>query len=231
MEGGIDKAAHRQTQKQATEMTLYPQLSINLSPTPKSAKDIPQRTLSMMGAKLYLLGALTWDYADTVCNIAAQMRIGKTKPLCRAVRELKREYDRFRNRSMRDEALANETELALLFEDICQQHFTKLNYGIAADKSMAGLTKEYEMLIRAVQMAMTVIDTMKLYAAQCDEWIRSQGVEAHSILSDHYLSLAILLPEFAGDSYNANAEARKLTARILLKEINQIEIYDEKGKI
>lgn len=215
-------------------MTPYPPTplpAIDLIPQPKTTKDIPQRPLARMAAKLYLLGSLAWDYADTVCNIAAQMRIGKTKPLCRAVRELKRDYDRYRNRSMRDEALAKETELAMLFEDICQQHFTKLNYGIASDKSVAGLTQDYEMLIKAVQMAMTVIDTMKLYAAECDAWISSQGVEAHSILADHFRSLAILLPEFAGDSYNANAEARKLTARILLKEINLIEIHDEQGKI
>lgn len=132
---------------------------------------------------------------------------------------------------MRDESLMKETELALLFEEICQEHFTKLNYGISSDKSVAGLNKDYEMLIKAVQMAMTVIDTMKFYAAECDEWIRGHGVEAHSILSDHFIRLSMILPQFAGDSYNANIEARKLTAKILINEIKAIEIHDEQGKI
>lgn len=200
-------------------------------PSQKTTKDIPQRPLARMAAKLYLLGALAWDYADTVCNIAASLRIDATKPVSRAVRELKREYDRFRSRSLCDADIKKESELALLFEELCESHFAKLNYGVSSDKLTTGLDKDYELLIKSVQMAMTVIDTMKLYAADCDKWIREQGVNAHSILADHYLRLATLLPQFAGDCYNANMEARKLTAKILLNEIKNIEIHDEHGKI
>lgn len=199
---------------------------------PKTTRDIPQRPLARMAAKLYFLGALAWDYADTVCNVAASLHIKETKPLSRAVRELNRDYDRFRNRFLNGNDLEAETRLAILFEDVCQKHFTKLNYGVASDKSVNGLSRDYEMLVKAVQMAMTVIDTMKLYAAECDDWIRKQGVtDRHSILSDHFLRLAILLPQFAGDCYNPNSEARKITAKILNKELHLIDIHDDNGKL
>lgn len=60
----------------------------SLMSPPKTTKDLPQRPLARMATKLYLLGALAWDYADTVCNIAASLRICETKPASRAVREL-----------------------------------------------------------------------------------------------------------------------------------------------
>lgn len=192
-----------------------------------TARDIPQKPLARMAVKIYLLGCLAWDYADTVCNVAATLRLKETRALSRSVRELKRDYDRFRNRMMDSESLAKESELALMYEDICEEHFQKLNYGIEADKYSAGLKEDYMLLVKAVQMAMTVLDVMKAYARECDEWIRSLGVHVHSILDDHFRSLAVLLPGFAGNAYNANAEARKITANILLNEIKSIQVRDK----
>ncbi len=197
----------------------------------KTSADITdQRKLSAMAVKLFLLGSLAWDYADTCCNIAASLRISETKRLCRAIRELKRDYDRFRNRHMRDDSIAKETELAMTFENLCQTHFARLNYGVSADKSVCDLNKDYLFLIKAVNMALTVLDTMSLYAKECDMWIISQGVQAHSILADHFVRLASLLPHFAGDC-SLKSEARMLTSKILLHEIKNIEIYDNDGKV
>lgn len=52
----------------------------------KTKEDLPHDILARMVAKSCILGALAWDYADTVLDIAARMRIGKTKPLSRAVK-------------------------------------------------------------------------------------------------------------------------------------------------
>lgn len=183
--------------------------------------------LCRMGAKLYMLGSLAWDYADTVCNISAQLGIQETKKLCRAVRELKRDYDRCRNSAVRDADLAKETELGLLFEQVCAEHFAKLNYGTASDKAAAGLDEDYKMLLKAVQMAMAVLDTMRLYAEECDKRIAAARPGLHSVMADHFRGLATLMPHFAGDCREAGREARKLTARILLNEIKRIDICGE----
>lgn len=85
---------------------------------------------------------------------------------------------------------------------------------------------------QAVQMAMTVIDAMRLYAARCDRWVGSFGVRGrHSMLHDFFPRLAMLLPEFAGDCYDPASPSRKATAAILEKELSNIELYDDYGKI
>lgn len=198
-----------------------------VSQRPKEAADLPQKPLARMAVIIFMLGSLAWDYADTCCNIAASMKIDPLKKLSRAVRQLRREYDSFRSPLMRGESIAEESRLALMFEEICEEHFVRLNYGVDSEKKISRLNTDHKMLVNAVQMAMTVLDTMKLYAAECDKWIRSQGFDGHSILADHFVRLAILLPQFAGDCYNPASEARRLTARILLKEIKQIDICRE----
>ena len=204
-----------------------------LSPAkPKSLSDIPQRPLAAMAVKLYLLGALAWDYTDTVVDIAVQMRCDRTKPLCRAIRELRRRYDRFRQSSLDSSDIAREKELGELFEKLQRKHIDKLCYGLRNEISQYGLDADSVYLVQAVQMAMTVIGGMKLYAAECDEWIRKQGVaDRHSMLSDYFIALETLLPEFAGDCYDRHSESRRITAAIICNGIRHIDIYDDDGKI
>lgn len=199
---------------------------------PKKLRDIPQKPLARMAVKLYLLGSLAWDYTDTVLDIAVRMRLDKTKPLCRAVHELRRRYDRFRESSLDQADIAKEKELGEQFEGLQRENITKLCYGLRNEIGTYGLDAENTYLVQAVQMAMTVIGAMKLYARECDEWIRSQGVkDRHSILSDHFTALEMLLPEFAGDCYDRNSESRRITAGIICNEIRRIDIYDDNGKI
>lgn len=200
---------------------------IDLMPEPKQFADIPADRLAVMGVKLYIVGALAWDYTDSVLNIAAQMRIPQTRRLCRTIRSLRCNYDKMRALSLDREHMRCEWNLAEMFEGICKSHFQKLCLGLRNEiRRDTELNPQYVMLVEAVQMAMTLIDTLKLYAAECDSFIRNYYPTApHSILPDHFKSLATLLPEFAGDCYDASSYSRSTTARILLKEINDIELY------
>lgn len=200
---------------------------IDLMSGPKQFADIPADRLAVMGVKLYIVGALAWDYTDSVLNIAAQMRIPQTKRLCRTIRSLRCNYDKMRALSLDREHMRCEWNLAEMFEGICKSHFQKLCLGLRNEiRRDTELNPQYVMLVEAVQMAMTLIDTLRLYAAECDSFIRNYYPTApHSILPDHFKSLATLLPEFAGDCYDASSYSRSTTARILLKEINDIELY------
>lgn len=202
----------------------------NLFPRHKTLDDVPQRELAHRSVKIYLLGALVWDYADTVLNIAAQMRIGgATKKLTRAIRELRKDYDYIRSKDLDKTHIEKEWELAELFESLNKEAFKRLCNGLIAEiRHDTNLNKEYETLVEAVQMAMTVLDALNLYAAQCDKFIRQYYPQApHSILPDHFTRLGILLPEYAGDCYNRHSKSRHITARILLSEINKIELYGD----
>lgn len=203
---------------------------VNLLPRRKTLDDVPQTQLSHMTVKLYLVGALVWDYTDTVLDIAAQMRIGgATKKVSRVIRELRKDYDYIRSKDLDRNHIKCELKLARQFENINEENFSRLCNGLLTEiRHDTTLDKDYVLLVEAVQMAMTIIDTMKLFAVQCDKFIRKFYPTApHSILPDHFEKLSILIPEFAGDCYDRHSQSRYITARILLNEINKIELYGD----
>lgn len=149
----------------------------------KTKEDLPLDALTRMVAKSCVLGALAWDYADTVLRLAANMRLSETKSLSRAVKELRKEYLWFRHGVVDAGHLEKETELAVLFEDINVKAFSRLCQGLRLEIGRdTHLNEDYTMLVCAVQMAMTVIDTMRPYDARCGEWTQSQGVENLTVI-------------------------------------------------
>lgn len=203
------------------------------SPT-KKLNAIPEKDILRLSVKIFLVGALVWDYTDTVLQLAAQMRIGNgTQKVSRAIKELKQDYDWMCRSHIDAEHAQRICDLSLLFERINEMNLTKLNWGLNKEiRRDTELHDDYVMLLDAVQTALTVLDALKLYAAQRDAEIRKYHPYApHSCLPDHFRKLGHLLPLFAGDHYDPDSESRRITARILLNEINIIELYDEKGKV
>lgn len=200
---------------------------------PTTLDDVPQRDLFRMAFKLYTLGALAWDYASTVLDISAQMRISELKKLSRAIREIKLDYDRMRQRDLDSDHIRKEWELAELFESINSDNFRTLTQGLRNEiyNVNSELKEDYVLLVEAVQIAMTVLDTMKLFASQCDKLIQNYYTASHSILPDHFRKLSILLPEYAGDCYDNRSPSRQLASKKLLDEINKIELYDENDEL
>ncbi len=188
--------------------------------------DIPPDHHARMAIKMFLLGALVWDYTDTVLDIAAQMRITQVKKLSRTIREVRADYESLRRRSLSAYDIDKEWKLAQLFEGINRPHIQALCRGLLNEIHRdTALDDEYVTLVEAVQIALTLLDALRLYAAKCDDYIRSCYPAPHSILPDHFRRLAVLLPEYAGDSYDSHSQTRALTARILFNEITRIELY------
>ncbi len=187
--------------------------------------DVPQDELLHRSICLYLVGALVWDYTDTVLKLAGQMKISKTRRLSRAVRELRLDYDRVRAQDLDRDYIRREWELAEMFEDVNKDTFDSLCNGLLTEiRRDTALDDDNAILVEAVQIAMTMLDALRLYADQCDRFIRRHYPEAsHSILPDHFRRLAILLPEYAGDCYDRYSNTRQLTARVLLDRINEIQ--------
>lgn len=62
-----------------------------LPPKPKTIEDVPKDELLKMAALLFIIGRLAWDYADTVLDLASQMKLGgETKRISRTIREIRR---------------------------------------------------------------------------------------------------------------------------------------------
>lgn len=211
-----------------------PPLNLSLLPAGahKSAEDLPENDRARMVVKICLLSELAWNYTDTVLDIVSQMGLQSTKALSRNVRELKREYEQFLNPILSGKDMAHARRLSDLFEDLNAKAFSRLCQGLRAEMGRkVVLLKEYEYLVVAVQMVMTVIDAMRLYDADCRRWMESQGVLDHTVIPSHISRLAVLMPQYAGDCYDPKSEARRITAGILYNDIKAIELYDEKGRV
>lgn len=196
-------------------------------PRRKTVNDLPTHLIAVMGVKLYLLGSLAWDYAETVREVAITIGDTRTKRLCRAVRELHYDYDRTRQYLLDAEHIAAESKLALLFESICSPILNNLSSELSAESNVIGLNADYAVLVKAVQMALAVTGAMEVYARRCDQWLRRQGVKGHSILDDRFRRLSILIPGFAGDCYNAHSPARIKATTALVKELLALELCDD----
>lgn len=192
-----------------------------------SLADVPQVELVYRTIKIYLVGALAWDYTETILDQVVQMRLQATKKLSRTIRELRRDYDSVRAQDLDAHYIRREWELAETFESLVSDKLRRLHHGIVNEtRHNHNLNRDYELLVESVQTAMTVLDALILYAGESDAFIHRYYPEApHSILPDHFRVLAKLLPEFAGDCYDKNSPSRSITAKALLNEINAIEMY------
>lgn len=216
----------------STPVTLRP---YDLPSPERSLSNIPGKFFRRMSIKIFIIGALVWDYTETVLDIAAQMRIDHgIRKVSRAIRETRRDYDQMCRRHIDLEHMERICDLSLLFERINKERLTKLNYGLINEihKHDCELDRDYIMLLDAVLTALTVLDALQLFAAECDEKIAKVYPHApHSCLPDHFQRLAVLLPQYAGDHYFVDSESRRITAKALLNEINTIELYDDNGKV
>lgn len=219
-------------------MTTFQQLPmifppIDLFPRKKTIDDLPQREFLKRGFKVFMLGSLAWDYTDTVLDMMKHLRLpDETKKVTRRIRNLKEDYDRVHSKSLSKSDIAEEKNVAEQFEDLCREHLNKLVFSLNNEKIVADVIRDHKILVNSVQQALTVIDAMKIYAAKCDRWIWDNGVhDANSILPVHFIHLSKLLPLLAGDCYNPDSEARRITAMILYKSLDRIELYDNEGKL
>ena len=186
---------------------------------------VPPRVLVDWALRLYTLTNLAWQYIDTVLDISVQMRQPETKKLVRAVRQIRREYDQFRAKSVDDESARKETERTELFEDIHSEDFRKLFFGLENEVGKLGLKPQHRDLLVATQQALTVMDSVKVYARRLDEKMRreySLFCPDCSLVQVEFLRLYGLIPQFAGDCYRPDIEARRLTARILANRVESI---------
>ena len=184
---------------------------------------IPDSVTTPFAMRLFAMQNLTLQYVDTVTGFCVEKRIGGTKPLVRAVRELRLGIDRLYAGSFKGEAgrLAKESEArnAAEFEDNADALLTRLFYGLDTEVGRLGLKGDDKALVIAVHQALTIADVTRMYAREGDEMLRRYHVPVArtgcSMLPDEFLAIADLLPQFAGDCYKLSP-SRKITAKAML---------------
>lgn len=198
-------------------------------PTPVLLVDsMPQELMTEWGTKLYMLMNLAWGYVETILDICIQQRIPDTKPLVRRIRDIRRRYDQFRHRSIDDRHDRMETYNAEVFESNFSADFDRLFHGLELEAGRHRLTDAHRTLLIATHQALTIMDAVKMYARMCDREIRDRGIWTCDLclLQSEFQELYPLIPQFAGDCYRGDVEARRLTAGILVNRINAIKLTE-----
>lgn len=190
----------------------------------------PVDELTYRIVKFYMLGALVWDYTDTVLDIVSQQRRQELKKLTRAVRQLKADYDSYHRAKLPRALIEREEDMSLKFEALCEKHLSKFYEGIGYESIITGLAAEERVKVKAVVAAHTVLISALNYAKECDAWLKENGLPNYSILDSRFAKLSMLLPEFAGDSYPHGSKWIVHTAKAFLNELKLIELYGGSGE-
>lgn len=192
----------------------------------KTIEAVPLEVQLRLSFKLFALMNLAWDYVDTLCDLCIAEKLSETKPLVRRIRELKRDYDKFRWRSMDKDSVNQEEERGLYIEDQLKGDLKKLQYGLENDIAKLDLTPRSFNLVLATQQALTLMDAVKDYARRCDKVIASYNVWISDccLVLPQFLALFNLVPQFAGDCYQSNLNARKLSAGIIANKLQLMEV-------
>lgn len=176
----------------------------------------------------FVIAEVVWDYADSLCNLAAIARIQQTKKLCRAIRELRRDYDRARAPFIDDHHRAIETNQMISFQEALDDFFGRLLQSVKLKLHLkyGQLAPDSEILVSTCYMAVICFRALDKYVQWADTLIETRcGNTNHSIMPDHIRRLGILLPEFAGDcQIDINTNEMGLWRDILYNRIHSIQL-------
>lgn len=182
----------------------------------------------------FVIAEIAWDYADTILDFAAMMRLHETKKLCRAIKDLRKEYDRKRFQVIDDKWRKSETENMIMFQETLSKELFGKMYGTFKERieqTYGDLEPNSVMLIASVYCCKTVIAGLMRYCHAQEKVVASiLGYEINSIMPEQVNRLNTLVSEFVGDSpLNDIEPVIKHYAEDLARYINDTEI-DETDK-
>jgi hypothetical protein len=173
-------------------------------------QDLDDDTLFRTAYIPFVLANVVWDYADTICNQAAAMRISETKPLSRQVRELNRDYEHFRAYGISSEFRAQENDHSIeMQDDWFKDYFEGFNRDIREHISYCfpRLSADSVIYVTSIYCCIIVSKAMFKYTAWADDILNKHyGRLGRSILPSHMKQLSALIPAFLGDCANAIAD-------------------------
>lgn len=154
---------------------------------------------------------VVWDYADTICNQAAAMRISETKQLTRTIRQMQREYEKSRQygtqRRFREQEDTHTIELQdEWFKDYFKELYRDLSEHI--HYCFPKLNADNVEFVVSVYMCIVVLKALSKYVKWADTEIeRVVGKTKRSIMPQNMVILNSLVIEYAGNCKAAISDA------------------------
>lgn len=201
--------------------------------TEKLSKLLDRETLFRFAYIPFVVAKLAWDYADTILYLCVIDKRSETKPLCRAVKELKTEYDRERAPYIGDVHQASEEENMYVFENGVEDIFNLYLANIGID-----LRSEYPLLedseiyyLKAVYQCHIVLLSLYKYCEMQRKKI-SKMLNKHvgDILPSSLRRLDGLIMAFVGDKPISTklSSQHDTYALNLANRMHRIELSEEK---
>ena len=181
----------------------------------------------------YVIAEVAWDYADSIIDIATLMRLSETKRLCRAIKELRREYDRERYKIINDTWRKSETDNMIMFQEELKDFFSSVHRYVSD-----GLTEKYGkidydslLLIGASYACRIVLTALDRFCAAQEKIVTSiLGYSiGHQLMPKEIKKLYAVVAEFDGDTTLDRDDWKQHEAQFaeeLAKYITDVELND-----
>lgn len=176
----------------------------------------------------FVISDVFFDYVDTVLDLTAQLRITELKKVSRVIKELKKDYDYYKQRHLdfnnrQQEALHRDMMLDGFYDDFNNEYLL-VKFKVSNERK--SLVNEYKQFLSCVYMALIIFDTLKQYCFEADKVIESYWGEClNSILTKQAVKTAELLWQYTGDCNVIAADDLKSSSDRLLKSIKETEFF------
>lgn len=159
-------------------------------------------TMFRYGYVPFVIAELAWDYADTVIDMAILCNNPKTKMLSRAIRKLRREYERYHSRIVFSDGKSDEEENMYVFESEVSKIFSLYVTNVKCDlvSEYSDIEENTMGLLVAVYECLIIVKSLLRYSAiQTANAQAMAGYPINDVMPKSMHSLASLIVEFAGD--------------------------------
>lgn len=181
----------------------------------------------------FVVANLAWDYADSILLTVQVMKIDATKKLCRAVKQLKRDYDRIRSEYVNSAHSQSEEDNMYVFEDgvhdILKLYFVNIEADIRS--AYPDLKEDYIILLKAVYECHIILQCIYEYVKKISEKVEQiVGHKIGDVLPPQLRRLDTLVLAFVGDkpitdkfAKQQKTYAQTLANRMFLIDLNEVK--------
>lgn len=197
----------------------------------KLSKILDKDTLMRFAYVPFVVANLAWDYADTILLTVQNMKIEETKKLCRAVRQLKNDYDRIRapyeDPGHKETAENNMYVFEDGVKDLLKLYLANIEFDIRSE--YPNLDRDYIYLLQAVYECHIVLQCIYEYVNIMTSKIEKiVGHKIGDVLPSELRRLDILVMAFVGDKpiskqfeKQQSTYAKSLANRMAMIELNE----------
>lgn len=166
------------------------------------AKLLGEENLFRFAYVPFVISGLAWDYADTLLDMSAWMKLSETRHLGRRIRELRKEYDQIHSTYIDKSHQNSEIENMYVYEEgvknIFKTYFVNLRCDLKSE--YPELSEDYVTFLVAVYQCHVTLQSLLLYAKRQSERVAELvGHPIGNIIARPVRELAKLVLEYVGD--------------------------------